>query len=112
MLQTGEDLEVLNTEQQIADAKAEMEEDLEADAALLGLKTKKAKAKPAAEGASGSGEAAAATAEGAADGGDVEMTEAAEEELVRLVGGVAKVAEMDQKMVQPACIGRGRLNAK
>lgn len=66
-LQTGEALPVLNTEQQIAEAKQQMEEDLEADAELLGLKRKK---KPAA--AAAAAEAAAPAAEGsdvaAADG--------------------------------------------
>jgi hypothetical protein len=40
-LQTGQNLDVLNTEQQMAEAKQQMEDDMEADAELLGIKKKK-----------------------------------------------------------------------
>lgn len=71
-VQTNE-VEVLNTEQQMADAKMEVEEDLDADAALLGVKRKvKSSATPA----------AAATAEGEAAGGEAGTSTT--EDLVRV----------------------------
>ncbi|WIA09100.1 hypothetical protein OEZ85_008512 [Tetradesmus obliquus] len=77
---TGEDVPMLDTEQQMAAAKQQMEEDLDADAELLGVKRKK---KPAAAAAAG-GEAGAAAAAAAAEGGDAAAAAAAagDDELV------------------------------
>lgn len=83
---------MINTEQQIAAAKQQMEEDLEADAELLGLRRKKKPATATAADAAGGSEGTAATsaAEGAecstaaASGdGDAAMTDAEQhDELV------------------------------
>lgn len=86
-LQTGQDLAPLNTEAQVAEVKQAMEEEMDADAELLGLKRKKKPATAAtddtaaagAAGASSSGAAEGAAGDGAAEastsgaGGDDEL---------------------------------------
>lgn len=88
--QTGEDA-ALDTEQQMAAAKQQIEEDLDADAELLGLKRKKKPAAAAGEASAGTAEVASADAGGdaaapaaTAGGGDAAMAESEQhDELVR-----------------------------
>jgi hypothetical protein len=85
--QTGEDVPMLDTEQQMAAAKQQMEEDLDADAELLGVKRKK---KPAAATAA-AGEAGAAAAAEGEEGAAAAAAAAGDEELVRALAEAAAV---------------------
>jgi hypothetical protein len=81
-VQTGEDLVPINTEAQVAEVKQALEDEMDADAELLGVKRKK---KPAAEsGAAAAGAAAGASSDAAAADGAAEASTsgAGEDELV------------------------------
>jgi hypothetical protein len=78
-VQTGEDLVPINTEAQVAEVKQALEDELDADAELLGVKRKK---KPAAE-TTAAGAAAGPSGEAAAEGAaEASTSGAGEDELV------------------------------
>lgn len=83
--QTGQDVAPMDTEAQVAEVKQAMEEEMDADAELLGLKRKKKPAADATAAGAGAGSSGAAP-EGAAGEGAAEASTsgaAGDDELVR-----------------------------
>lgn len=98
---------MLNTEARVQEVKQQMEEDLAADAELLGLKRK---AKPAADAAAaGTSSGGEAGGHSAADGaGGASTSGAADDELVSTgvygAGGVLSNSSSELSFIQLSCV--------
>jgi hypothetical protein len=103
--QTGQDLAPINTEAQVAEVKQAMEDELDADAELLGLKRKKKSAAAAADGTAAAG-AAGASSSGAAEGA---AGEGAAEASTSGAGGDDELVSQGSSVMQPKKLQIGPL---